>query len=183
MISIKLQCACGQKYAFDVEPVNGMMPWTVACPVCGLDSTAVANQVIAQAMAAEPAPATPSTSAAPAAPAADSLVPAVPSSSAPGLRLRSAAPPEAPAPATDPSLPAAPVSPRTSLLRPSAGSGSDSEGEKWKWWYYVLGGIFIAGHSIWQAYDQERIRPLGELFGAAGCIAVGIWDFQRKRKK
>lgn len=62
MLPIKIQCGCGQKYAFDVEPVNGQMPYTVACPVCGVDGTEAANSVIAQYMAstvavAQPAPA------------------------------------------------------------------------------------------------------------------------------
>lgn len=48
MTSIKIECGCGQHYAFDVEPVNGLMPYTVACPVCGADGTGVANEVIAQ---------------------------------------------------------------------------------------------------------------------------------------
>ena len=48
MTSIKIECGCGQHYAFDVEPVNGQVPYTVACPVCGVDGTAAANEVIAQ---------------------------------------------------------------------------------------------------------------------------------------
>ena len=55
MISIKIQCGCGQRYSFDVEPVNGAMPWPVACPVCGADGTVVANEVIAESLAAAPA--------------------------------------------------------------------------------------------------------------------------------
>ena len=47
MIPIKIQCGCGQKYAFDIEPVGGRMPSTVACPVCGADGTAAANEAIA----------------------------------------------------------------------------------------------------------------------------------------
>jgi hypothetical protein len=50
MIPIKIQCGCGQKYAFDVEPVNGRMSSAVACPVCGADGTAAADAVIAQTL-------------------------------------------------------------------------------------------------------------------------------------
>src|ERR1043165_1629377 len=39
-LPIKVLCGCGQKYAFEVEPVNGRMPSRVACPVCGADGTA-----------------------------------------------------------------------------------------------------------------------------------------------
>ena len=53
MIPIKIQCACGQKYAFDVEPANGRMAAAVACPVCGADGTAAADAVIAQTLAAQ----------------------------------------------------------------------------------------------------------------------------------
>jgi hypothetical protein len=50
MIPIKIQCACGQRYAFEVEAVGGRMPSAVACPVCGADGTGAANAVIAQSM-------------------------------------------------------------------------------------------------------------------------------------
>jgi hypothetical protein len=48
MIPVKIFCACGQKYAFDVQPVNGAMPVPVNCPVCRRDGTEQANQVIAK---------------------------------------------------------------------------------------------------------------------------------------
>jgi hypothetical protein len=48
MIELKVQCDCGQKYKFDVEPVNGQMPFTVACPVCGADGTEKANTFLQQ---------------------------------------------------------------------------------------------------------------------------------------
>ena len=52
MIPIKIQCGCGQRYAFEVAPVDGRMPAPVACPVCGVDGTAAANDFIAQSVAA-----------------------------------------------------------------------------------------------------------------------------------
>jgi hypothetical protein len=54
VIPIKIQCGCGQKYAFDVEPDNGSLRQSVHCPVCGSDGVAVANQLIAQHLAAPP---------------------------------------------------------------------------------------------------------------------------------
>jgi len=59
MISLKVQCSCGQKFVFDVEPVNGRMPSAVRCPACGQDATQAANEQIARraATAAPPAPA------------------------------------------------------------------------------------------------------------------------------
>jgi hypothetical protein len=49
MVPIKIQCDdCGQRYAFDVEPVNGQMPAAIACPTCGADGTTAANESIAR---------------------------------------------------------------------------------------------------------------------------------------
>lgn len=55
MIPIKIQCGCGQKYAFETEPLNGHMPNPVSCPACGTDGTAAANALIAQTLSAQPA--------------------------------------------------------------------------------------------------------------------------------
>lgn len=57
MIPIKIECGCGQHYAFDVEPDQGHMPFPVACPACGADGTQAANMRIAQSVAATLAPA------------------------------------------------------------------------------------------------------------------------------
>ena len=51
-IPVKIVCSCGQKYAFDVYPSNGRMPSPIRCPVCGVDSTAVADEIIALALKA-----------------------------------------------------------------------------------------------------------------------------------
>jgi hypothetical protein len=48
---VKIECECGQNYAFDVEPINGRMPGGVACPGCGADGTVAANEFIAQHLA------------------------------------------------------------------------------------------------------------------------------------
>jgi hypothetical protein len=53
MMPIKIQCGCGQRYAFDIEPFCGRMPFPVACPVCGADGTGAANEVIAFTLATE----------------------------------------------------------------------------------------------------------------------------------
>ena len=47
MIPVKIQCGCGQRYAFEIEPVGGRMSSSVACPVCGADGTSAANEAIA----------------------------------------------------------------------------------------------------------------------------------------
>ena len=55
MIPVKVECGCGQRYAFEIEPVDGHMPTAVKCPACGADGTAAANAFIAQIT---PAPST-----------------------------------------------------------------------------------------------------------------------------
>jgi hypothetical protein len=47
-MELKVLCGCGQKYKFEVEPINGQMPFAVNCPACGSDGTPVANQLIAE---------------------------------------------------------------------------------------------------------------------------------------
>jgi hypothetical protein len=54
MRTIKVECACGQHFAFDVEPVDGRIPSPVVCPVCGADGTAAANAILAQTTTESP---------------------------------------------------------------------------------------------------------------------------------
>ena len=56
MTTVKVECDCGQRYAFDVEPVHGRMPSAVACPVCGVDGTAKANAILARSAPVAPTP-------------------------------------------------------------------------------------------------------------------------------
>ena len=53
MMPVKIECGCGQRYAFDINPVCGRMPGRIKCPVCGLDGTRVANEIIAFHLASE----------------------------------------------------------------------------------------------------------------------------------
>ena len=48
MVAVKIICRCGQKYAFDVQPVNSRMPVPIFCPACGMEGTVEANQFIAR---------------------------------------------------------------------------------------------------------------------------------------
>jgi hypothetical protein len=48
MIELKVHCDCGQKYKFDVEPVDNRMPYTVSCPICKHDGTEKANALLQQ---------------------------------------------------------------------------------------------------------------------------------------
>jgi len=93
MIPIKIRCGCGQRYAFDAEPVDGALPAVVNCPACGADGTATANAIIAETLAA--APATPPAKgtrlrvalAEPAAPSSPPPAPSLPVGAADAMRL------------------------------------------------------------------------------------------------
>src|SRR5690242_7655177 len=52
-MEVKVQCSCGTRYKFDVEPINGQLPGPVGCPTCGADGTAAANAIIQQALSAQ----------------------------------------------------------------------------------------------------------------------------------
>jgi hypothetical protein len=129
----------------------------VACPVCGADGTAAANEIIAQNLPAQPPAAAPQ-----------------------GLRtMTSAAAAQAP-----PVPPAPPVEQLRSTLRgASARSGPGGASDRWQWWYYVLAGVCLGGYDIYQFVDTGLFKWLWELFLPVFCIFVGIWDFQRKRRR
>jgi hypothetical protein len=114
MTAVKVECDCGQRYAFDVEPVHGRMPAPVVCPVCGADGTAKANIILAQSAVAVPraslaAPAMRVALAAPVALAVAAPPPPMPPS-LPPPRAVTAAPPPIPVPA----------GPRPAIARPRA---------------------------------------------------------------
>src|ERR1051326_3048947 len=50
-MEVKVQCDCGTRYKFDVEPVGGRMPGPVQCPSCQADGTAAAEAIIQQTLA------------------------------------------------------------------------------------------------------------------------------------
>lgn len=56
MMTIKVECPCGQHFVFDVEPIEGRMPSRVACPVCGADGTEQANAIISHQLGAQSVP-------------------------------------------------------------------------------------------------------------------------------
>lgn len=56
MIAVKIICACGQKYTFDVQPIGGKMPGPVFCPSCGRDGTNESEQIIARILSGKTQP-------------------------------------------------------------------------------------------------------------------------------
>src|SRR5262245_23471512 len=101
LMEISVQCTCGTKYKFDVEPVHGRMAAPVSCPACGADGTEQANDFLRLQASAPPPPPPPpsdvSTSAAGATPAPGG-----------GLRINRPAPAPAAMPAPVLPTPAAP---------------------------------------------------------------------------
>ena len=101
MMEIKVVCECGQKYKFDVEPVNGQMPFTVNCPICNRDGTASANAILNEKRGTQPI----NLAAMSAPPPPPRIAPAPPPIAAAGLRINphvAPAPSQAAAPATAP---------------------------------------------------------------------------------
>ncbi|HEY4417224.1 MAG TPA: PQQ-binding-like beta-propeller repeat protein [Verrucomicrobiae bacterium] len=56
---MKIQCACGAKYAFDLTPEMAREPVKFVCPQCGADSSEIVNQLVQQALAEQNLPAAP----------------------------------------------------------------------------------------------------------------------------
>jgi hypothetical protein len=95
MTEIKVQCDCGQKYKFEVEPLNGQMPYAITCPICGLDGTKKANAILKDPPPAVPV--TPPPIPAIPAPAIANVTPLAPSIAAPApMRISMTAPVQAP---------------------------------------------------------------------------------------
>src|SRR5580692_177849 len=120
MTELKVQCDCGQRYKFDVEPVNGQMPFTVNCPVCGLDGTEKAN-VLLQPLPTQQAE--------------QSLPIGIPK-----LRINSSAPPPTSVP--PPISPASHVTPRPigGFARPMGNAGTSNKKPP-NFWMGLLGGL------------------------------------------
>ena len=53
---MKIQCACGAKYEFDVTPEMLQNPVKFVCPSCGLDSSDFVNELIRREFAGQPSP-------------------------------------------------------------------------------------------------------------------------------
>jgi hypothetical protein len=121
MMEIKVQCDCGQKYKFDVEPINGRMPFAVNCPICGLDGTGKANEVLAGVL---PVPV----------PAAIAVPTAAPPPVRPAMRISRPAPaaPAAAPPAFAVAAPAAPgpIAPIGARPSPAGASAQAASGRK-----------------------------------------------------
>ena len=165
MLELKIQCDCGQKYKFDVEPVNDRMPFTVKCPVCGADGTAKADLAI---QAQTPIPVA---LAAPVTPVA-TLVPPVPATEQPRLRINltaAHAEPSADAPAAPTTAPQR-FSPGVATV--TAGKSSRGSGET-NWPLIIAGGVVGGGIGIagWYFLNQYVYHETSYMAVVIGALA------------
>jgi hypothetical protein len=164
MIPVKVQCGCGQRYAFDVDPVEGHMPAPVKCPVCGADGTLAANQLIAQALGSQPVAAAP--------------VPVVATAAvARAGAIRLATPPPSASAASPPPLPVTPARPSTiqKPVRGRDGWATDESSFNKLGSYVTLGPpIFAAMLSVGMFGIQVAPATLGIVVGVCGLVGGAI---------
>jgi len=171
-MELKVECDCGQRYKFDVEPVHGRMPFPVNCPTCGADGTAKANALLQQSVgAAAPPPI---------------RVAAVAGGSA-GLRVAAAAPPVlGAAPAASAGAAGAPPPlraiqaagaksrPGTAANYPLGAAGAVAAGFLAMLAWYFL--IKLTGYEIgYAAWGVGVVTGLGaRVLGRAGTTGLGV---------
>ncbi len=165
-MEIKVECSCGTRYKFDVEPVSGMMPVGVSCPSCGVDGTAAANAVIQHASNVQPA----SVGTQPSSADRPRIRLSIPSQ---GGTQPTPAAHEPPAAVAAPAVAPAPVRPVTRpILGPAQPAAEDGYG---RFGMGVLGAVLgtLLGVGIWlgifYATDLGS-RSVIKLF----CIGVGV---------
>jgi hypothetical protein len=163
-MELKVACECGQKYKFDVEPVNGRMPFTVNCPICGVDGTHAANSLLAQ----QPASAAPVSAAAIVTPVA---MAAPISPAAGGLRINRPAPEAAPPPlpagtAPPPALPRTGPAPIKPPIRGAVRTPKEFNmalGTLGAFLGAAIGGVLLYGFFLWAHF---RFPLTGTIIGA-----------------
>lgn len=170
MIELKVHCDCGQKYKFDVEPVNGQMPFTVACPICKADGTAKANALLQQMSVFKMVEPPPATAAAPA-PIAPIAPPPAPSK----LRINVSVPAESPAttagapPPIAPALAARSAPPAIGGIPHRAPAAAEPAGKKPSFAMGILGGFIgavVGGIIYYVIYNFAHVR--------IGYMAIGV---------
>src|SRR5262249_8208458 len=150
-MEIKVVCACGTKFKFDVEPVNGRMPAPIHCPTCGADDTAQANDLIRDQLSATAAPA--------------SLIPQPPAGSG-ALRIARAAgsgPQASAEPARESGItPQPPNSPTPQLVAsvPRRVMAPPQRENPWKRGIILVLCLAVAGFGVWRVGSKwyKRIK-------------------------
>ena len=171
MIELKVHCDCGQKYKFDVEPVNGQMPFSVACPICQADGTAKANALLQQMAVFKMVgpPSAPASAPAPIAPIASPPVPSklrlnISAPAGPLVAAPTAPPPIAPVVAAGTSPPSFAGMPRL-VSAPAA----EQSGRQPSFSLGILGGFLgalVGGIIYYLIYNFTRVH--------IGYMAIGV---------
>lgn len=186
-MEIKIQCSCGIKYKFEVEPVNGCVPFTVTCPQCGVDATSFANAHIQQ-MLGLPAPAAPAVTArvAPTEAAPEPAKPATAAATQPETRLRVHAQPTeskpAPAPAPRAAMAAAEPPPAARRITPAPAAicvPDQDEGLSPKFFLGLLGAALgvLVGCLVWYVIFHttgKNLRLLAVIVGVTGGLGAKL---------
>lgn len=172
-MEIKIECACGQPFEFEVEPVNGRMPCEVKCPACENDATPLANAFMAKTVSLEQV-------SPPMAPAAPAPAPAAPL----GLRInRPHAPPASAIPVDAPVAPA-----RMAAVSAAAPKKEKSEGDGFLkgvagaliasligmvgWFLLIKATGYEIGYAAW---GVGALTGLGaRVVGAEGTTKLGL---------
>lgn len=165
-MELKVVCDCGQKYKFDVEPVEGRMPFAVNCPTCGVDGTTAANQLLAQQVVLFPAAPAPVAEAAPAAVGGLRINRPAPAAAAPPLFANS------PAPAPLPGV--APLSAKKPLTKASPRAPKEFSmalGALGAFLGSAVGGALIYGFYLWA---QFKMPLTGTIIGVLSGLGARI---------
>ena len=164
-MELKVLCDCGQKFKFDVEPVDGRMPFAVNCPACNEDATAKANSTLAENLAFAPVPEG----------AVPALAPITIAPASAGLRINRTEPP---APAMPPPL-ASTALPTAPLLPVLAKAGKPKVVNEFNLGLGILGAFLGAGLGAGLMYGfflmtEFRFPLMGTCVGALTGLGARI---------
>lgn len=175
MVEIKVQCDCGQRFKFDVEPVDGRMPFTVNCPICGADGTEKANILLQRKEVTYLVRST----------AAPAAAPPPPPARAVKVRVNAPTTPPPPPPTAEvaqavaPPPPPPPPRPAAGRARSKAPTSVAEPGRKGSFGLGVLGGLLgaLLGSLIYFAvfnYADLSFRLLAVAVGFLGGLGARL---------
>ena len=103
---------------------------------------------------------------------------------------------------------AAPSAKPARVTKKPSSASSFIDGDKWKWWYFIAGGVFLFGVAAWKYVTLSQAEATGDsgynrvtgndrtlymIFGkwgvvvgtvaaGLGSLAVGVWQFKQQQK-
>ena len=54
---------------------------------------------------------------------------------------------------------------------------------EWKWWYFVVAGILIAGFGGYELYSGKFSKGIGSVLLALLCLAIGLFSRKAESKE